>query len=190
MSRWAAAVLLPALLAGCATPLQAPISGYTCCNLRDYKGWISSDNVLGGALVPAGEPVRITTIKRHYYAYGVVGGQELGLRDDQAKRPADTTAWLQQVVVDQDPRERLATWPRDVRLAVQAGKVLPGMTREQVLMALGHPPRSLTPEPADSVWRYLTLPDDQAVDLLFDMDGRLSAVTGPASAQQRVLMEP
>ncbi|MDR6891026.1 ABC-type uncharacterized transport system auxiliary subunit, partial [Variovorax sp. 3319] len=34
------------LLAGCATKLTQPITGYTCCNLRPDYGWVSSTNML------------------------------------------------------------------------------------------------------------------------------------------------
>jgi len=53
------AVVASVFLPGCATKLAPPITGYTCCNLRPDYGWVSSTNMLGGAIVPAGEPVVI-----------------------------------------------------------------------------------------------------------------------------------
>ena len=51
------------MLAGCATKLPQPITGYTCCNLRPDYGWVSSTNMLGGPIVPAGEPVVLRMVR-------------------------------------------------------------------------------------------------------------------------------
>jgi hypothetical protein len=167
-----------ALLSGCATPIQPPIVGYTCCNLRPVDGWVSSHNVQGGALLPAGEPVKLDAIKKRYYVYGTAGGTDIGLRDDNAKNEADTLAWVRTIVVSGDPRAKLATWPAEIRTAVQTAKVMVGMSREQVLMSLGYPAKADTPDLASPTWRYWTALDDTTVDLHFDEAGRLIKVSG------------
>ena len=70
------------LLAGCATKLTQPITGYTCCNLRPDYGWVSSTNMLGGPIVPFGEPAVLDTMKRDRYLYGTIGSDYVSLRDD------------------------------------------------------------------------------------------------------------
>ena len=188
-ARPAAGALLAILLVACATPLPAPIAGYTCCNLRDYGGWISSNNIQGGTLVPVGEPIRITAMKRDYYGYGQVAGREVGLRDDQAKTRADTLAWMDKVIVQDDPRPRVAAWPPEVRAAVAVGRVMRGMTRQQVLMALGHPSRADTPDLAAPAWRYWTAHTDETVDVRFGADGRVAELAGTPAAVRAVQME-
>lgn len=76
--RSAVAVAFPfaVLLSGCATKLTHPITGYTCCNLRPDYGWVSGANMLGGPIVPAGEPVVLDTMKRDRYVYsGLIRAQ-------------------------------------------------------------------------------------------------------------------
>lgn len=178
------------LLSACvATPIAKPIAGYSCCNLRVDGGWVSSNNVQGGALIPAGEPVRLTSIKRQFYVYGAIGGQDIALRDDHAKTEADTLRWVNKVVVAEDPRLQLKTWPTDVRRAAQAGRVVVGMTRDQVLFALGHPSPEDTPNLGVSTWRYWTQLDDSPVDLTFDESGRLASLSGKPAAIRAIGME-
>lgn len=180
------AMAAAALLSGCATPIQPPIVGYTCCNLRPTYDWISSNNVQGGLILPAGEPVILGTIKKRYYVYGTMGGTGIGLRDDNAKSEADTLAWVRRVVVPENPKARLATWPAEIRTAVQTGKILVGMSREQVLMSLGHPAKADTPDLASPTWRYWTAIDDSTVDLHFDEADRLTTVSGSPAAVKLV----
>ena len=84
------------LLSGCATKLTQPITGYTCCNLRPDYGWVSSTNMLGGPIVPAGEPVVLDTMKRDTYFFGTIGGDYVSLRDDAARSKEDAL-WPRQV---------------------------------------------------------------------------------------------
>lgn len=188
-ARPALSALLALLLGACATPLPAPIAGYTCCNLRDYGGWISSHNIQGGTLVPVGEPIAITAMKRDYYGYGKVAGREVGLRDDHAKTRADALAWMNAVIVKDDPRPQVAAWPQDVRAAVAVGRVMRGMTRQQVLVALGHPARADTPDLAAPAWRYWTAYTDETVDVRFGDDGRVVELAGKPAAVRAVQME-
>ena len=182
-SALAAAMTAAAVLSACsATPLKPTIVGYTCCNLRSDAGWISSNNVQGGAIVPAGEPVVLESIKKRYYVYGTVGGADTGLRDDNAKSEADTIRWAHSIVVAENPRARISSWPEDIRRAVQYGKVIVGMSKEQVLTSLGYPSRSDTPDIGAAVWRYWTPKDDLTVDLHFNESGRLASLSGMPSA--------
>ena len=185
---WPGATAL--LLSACAAlPIDPPVSGYTCCNLRLEHGWISSNNVQGGTVIPAGEPLRLQSIKKQFYVYGTLGSAEVAFRDDNARTEHDTMAWMRHIVVDQDPRAELASWPAEVRQAVRAAKVMPGMTRAQVRMALGPPSRSDTPDPKVKVWRYWTALEDEPVDLLFGDDGRLASLSGRPSAVRQIEQE-
>jgi len=174
------------IASGCATSLPEPVTGYTCCNLRSSDGWVYSSNVQGGALIPAGEPIELTVIKRQYYVYGIAGGEDISLSNDSAKSQADTMRWLDRIVVKDDPRPRIATWPDAVRLAVAAGRVTLDMTREQVLVALGYPSPVDTPDIRERTWRYWTAAEDEPVDLRFDMDDRLVEIKGAPGAMRAI----
>ena len=184
------ALALVCAVTACSTPLNEPVSGRTCCNLRVSRGWISSNNTLGGSFIPAGEAVTIDTIKRDYYAYGTLAGESYGFRDDSAKSAGDTLAWLHRIVVSHDPRARLAAWPPEVRAAVSAGRVLRGMSREQVAMALGYPSPNDTRDLDGPVWRYWSTEDDSPLELEFTANGTLSKVTGSTAGQALVVYQP
>lgn len=182
-----AAVLL---LAGCgAAPLREPVAGYTCCNLRAVGGWISSDNVLGGVLVPAGEPVKFESRRSSDRVYGTIGGRDVGFHHDWGRTADETLQMALRLVVARDPREQLVKWPADIRAAVDAAQVIPGMTRAQVTMAIGHPARRDTPDTAADTWRYRTM-DHGTVDLRFGPDGKLFEVVGSAAAVAMVQSTP
>lgn len=179
--------LAAALVAGCAaTPISPPMSGFTCCNLRGSGGWVSSNNVQGGDLIPAGTSITLSSIKRQYYIYGQVGSAEYGFRDDSAASQQDTLGWARRLVVQHDPKSVARSWPQDVRTAIGVARVSVGMTREQVAMSLGYPSRADTPELSSSTWRYWTPVEDLPVDLKFADDGRLRELAGNAAAVQLI----
>jgi hypothetical protein len=182
-------ILLAAVstLAACvAVPVEPAISGYTCCNMRSYDGWISSNNIQGGDLIAAGEPARFDLIKKNYYIYGMIGGTDIALRDDTAKNQEDTLRWARRIIVSEDPRQQLTKWSPDVQKAVNYGRVFTGMTREQVLMSLGYPSIADTPDLNSESWRYWTGTVDQSVDLNFGKDQKLVSITGKPSAVRMI----
>lgn len=184
------ALTAAAALSGCmSAPLSQPISGYTCCNLRDRDGWISSDNVQGGDLIPFGSNAQIKSAKRKYYLYGAIGDSSYGFRNDWAKAEQDSLDWARRLVVTEDPRTRLSNWPSEVRAAVGAARVVRGMTKEQVTMALGYPSPGDTPNLADATWRYWTTMDDNPVDLVFGTDGKLADVVGSRTGIRLIEMQ-
>ncbi len=175
-----------AAVAGCATKLTPSITGYTCCNLRPDYGWVSSTNMLGGPIVPAGEPVVLDTMKRDRYLYGMMGGDYVSLRDDTARSKEDMLRWTRQIVVQADPKAVLATWSPEVQKAVYSAKVVVGMTRPQVLMSLSYPSRNDTKDLSGNAWRYWTIQEDEPVDILFGADGTVSGFSGKPSAVRTV----
>ena len=182
----AIAVAASVFLSGCATKLAQPITGYTCCNLRPDYGWVSSTNMLGGPIVPAGEPASLDTMKRDTYFYGTIGGDYISLRDDAARSKEDALRWARQIVVPTDPRVALATWSPEVQKAVYAAKVVVGMTRPQVLMSLSYPSRNDTKDLNANTWRYWTVQEDEPVDVRFGADGTVSGFFGKPSAVRTV----
>jgi len=127
-------------------------SGYACCNLR-YDGDQIKDSNLGQLpFTAAGTPVRVKTIDDNVAQVDVDGRP---MRMVLENRGAETIQqWLARIVVGEDPRTRLAAFPPAVRDAIRAGKLAKGMTREQVIMAVGYPQTS-DKLPLDGPhWRY------------------------------------
>lgn len=185
-----ALLLATGLLAGCAAvKLDAPVTGYLCCNASASDGWIYSSNLRGGATVPFGEPVTITSMKRNRYAYGQVGPHGWGFGND-ALPEAQTMDWLKRVVIAQDPRATFDAWPPAVRTAVASAKVFTGMTRAQVLMSIGYPSPEETPDLAATTWTYWLTMDDEPVRLAFDADGVLQSVTASTTGRRVLELQP
>lgn len=115
-------------------------ANYTCCNLRYEGDWISDANWMGLPFVPAGARIVIKDYGRHH-ANVLIDGRPMRIGLDYGREQQSVQQFAPTLVTQADPRVRLASYEARVQAAIRAGQVLPGMTREQVTMALG-PPRS------------------------------------------------
>ena len=131
------------LLAGCKTGVgedtSAPLlQGYTCCNLHAEGDWISDSNYLTLPMIPAGSPIRVVSYGSNRAA-GEIDGKPYRLGHDYGRAQETLQQWVAKIVVPQDPKPRIAKYPAGVRDAIRAGKLVTGMTREQVVTAVGYP---------------------------------------------------
>lgn len=92
-------------------------------------------------------------------------------------------------MVTEDPKQKMAAFAPAVREAILAVKVMPGMTREQVLMALGYPVASENPSLDAPVWRYWR-DSWSEFKVNFDDKGLVKTVAGDPVALSRVLAAP
>lgn len=162
-----AVVVAVAALAGCkvgetrpedgqAAAEQKPAylrSGHACCNLHYNGDWISDSNLAQLPFIPAGTPIKVRKIDG-YRAYVEVDGKPMRMGLDYGRVAETTPQWVEKLVVLEDPRVRLERYPAAVRNAIKAGKLMKGMTREQVIMAVGHPQTDENPRLDGPYWRY------------------------------------
>ena len=162
---------------------------FLCCNLRYEEGWITDDQPIGSRFVPAGARVRIlgwgknraeVSIEGRKFNIGPFHGYFRGTREEFAAL----------ALVETDPALRLATWPADVQAAVAAGRVKTGMTREQVLMAIGYPRSDRTGPLESANWTYYTGDSDNEFDLDWSPDGALARINAPSAILARVVAQP
>lgn len=162
---------------------------YLCCNLRYEEGWITDDQPIGTRFVPAGARVRIlgwgknraeVSIEGRKFNIGPFHGYFRGTREEFAAL----------VLVETDPALRLAAWPAEVRAAVAAGRVRAGMTREQVLMAIGYPRTDRTATLESANWVYYAGDSDNEFDLDWSPDGMLARINAPSAILARVVLPP
>lgn len=128
-------------------------SGYACCNLHYEGDWISDSNLAQLAFIPAGTPISVKKIDG-YRANVDVDGKPMRLGHDYGRAQESTEQWVNKLVVLDDPKLKMAKFSPAVRNAIAAGKLMKGMTKEQVIMAVGHPQTNENPRLDGPYWRY------------------------------------
>lgn len=147
---------------------------YTCCNLRYEGDWISDAHWMGLPFVPAGARIAVQAYGKHH-AQVLIEGRPMRIGLDYGREKQTVQQFVPKLLVKTDPRLALAGYEPRVQQAIRAGRVLLGMTREQVMMSLGLPRSDDTASLAALRWTYWTQQEDRYV-LLFDADGRLQAL--------------
>jgi len=164
------------------------ISGYLCCNMRSYGNTVSDVNYDEATQPLAlGTPVQITGYEYRYFDANV-GGKAQRFKNDYS-RDVPMTEFARRYVVTEDPKLKLAGFEPAVRDAIVAGRLLPGMTRDQVTMALGWPIASENPRLDAPVWRYW-LSAFTEFQVLFDAQGKVRKVSGDSNAVERIWSAP
>lgn len=128
-------------------------SGFACCNLRYSGDQLSEANYAQLPFIPLGTPVLIRAIDGAQ-AIVEVDGRELSLRLDSAQTNENAAQWLDKAVLADDPRRKLESFPAGVRAAIQSGRLVKGMTREQAIMSIGYPQVDDKKGLAAPSWRY------------------------------------
>jgi hypothetical protein len=198
MSKRLAAAALLAVTAVSATVAHAQrpsppagplINGYLCCNMRTYGSSISDINYdeQGTRIVAVGTPARITAYDFRWFDADLAGKPQR-IKNDYS-RNITLPAFAQRYVVTEDPKQKMAAFAPAVREAILAVKVMPGMTREQVLMAIGYPVASENPSLDAPVWRYWR-DSWSEFQVSFDDKGLVKTVVGDPVALSRVLAAP
>ena len=148
-----------AALAGCKVGEVKPedqvplISGYTCCNFHYEKDWINDGNYAQLPMIPAGSPIKVISYGSNR-AQVEIEGKPYRLGHDYGREQETLEQWVRKLVVDQDPKVKLAAYPPAVRKAIQNGQIMVGMTKEQVIMAVGYPLTNENPRLDAPLWRY------------------------------------
>ncbi|MET3380749.1 MULTISPECIES: cell envelope protein SmpA [Variovorax] len=184
-----AATVVPVSVVHAQRPSPPPgplVSGFLCCNMRTYGDSISDINYdeQGTRIVAVGTPARITAYDFRWFNLDLAGKPQR-IKNDYS-RNIPLPAFAQRYVVTEDPKQKMAAFPPAVRDAILAGKVMPGMTREQVLMAIAYPVASENPSLDAPVWRYWR-DSWSEFQVQFDEKGLVKAVVGDPVALSRVL---
>ena len=176
----------PALLA------KSAASGtYTCCNLRYDDKLITDENFLEWPVIPAG--ARVAVVGFHGSSADVLVEGKPMVFDvyvgNQVKagkmRPQDLA---ERYAVAQDPQAKIASYPPDIQRAVRASKVMPGMTREQVLISVGYPWLTKTASLDARRWSYFAShDDDDEYVVVWGDNGTVETIEAPARVRAIVL---
>lgn len=179
---------LAALAAGFALGADT-VSGYLCCNMRTDGDWISDINYQenGKTVIPAGTPVRVLGYG-HYRVKLEIAGKKQAIGNDYSRDlPLDVFA--KRYVVSDNPADKLIQYPERIRAAITSARLVKGMTREQVLMAVGYPVSSENAHLDSNVWRFW-LSSFAEFRVRFDDQQRVSDVeTDDVDTRDKVLMQ-
>ena len=151
-----AGIAIAALGAAMAAPsfAQALLEGYTCCNLHYADDWISDANWTGSPMIPAGARIKVTSYGWNNRAHVEIDGKPFRLGHDYGRNEEKLEQFVAKWVVADDPRRKIERYPEKVRTAIFNGKVIEGMTREQVIIAVGYPPTHQTRTLDANVWNH------------------------------------
>ena len=156
-----------------------PRQGFACCVLHYSRDWINDGNYAELPMIPAGTPIEVLNYGSNR-AYIKVDGKPMRLGHDYGRDQESLDVWVGKIVVNEDPRPRIATYPPTVQAAIREGKVMVGMTREQAIAAIGYPLTSENVSLDAPTWRIWRSSHGE-YDLNFGADGRIKSITGDDS---------
>jgi hypothetical protein len=165
-----------------------PRQGFACCVLHYSRDWINDGNYAELPMIPAGTPIEVVNYGSNR-AYVKVAGKPMRLGHDYGRDQESLEAWVNKVVVNDDPRPRIATYPPPVQAAIREGKVMVGMTREQAIVAVGYPLTSENVTLEAPTWRIWRSSHGE-YDLNFGEDWRIKSITGDDSVTSQVTYQP
>jgi serine/threonine protein kinase len=160
-------------------------AGYTCCNLHYSGDWVSDLNYSSDTRIPAGAPIRIVEYGR-WRLITEIEGKKIRIGLDYGRRQETLAQFARKLTVDKDLRFRMAAFPASVQDAIHQAKVMPGMSKEQVVMSVGFPARHETPSVDAADWR-MWHSSRVPYTLHFDERGRVKEVEIDPESRSKVV---
>jgi hypothetical protein len=160
----------------------------TCCNIHAEGEDINDANYYVGSLVAAGTPVQVQSVTNDSITF-TAEGRKLTLHHQYGTAQESMRQYVDKTLVTDDPRARIASYQPAVQDAIRESRVERGMTRDQVILALGYPATHKTPSTEASEWvywynRWVTYRVE------FGPDGKVSNVVGrPAPTHDQPIPE-
>jgi len=162
--------------------------GFLCCNMRTKGDWISDSNYMeaGKTMIRFGTRAKFAGFGR-YRVHLEIDGKRQSIGND-CSRDLSMEVFARRYLVKDDPRPKVAAAPPKVRSAIESARVTKGMTREQVLVALGYPISSENPHLDAPIWKYW-LWSFSPFTVHFDANGRVNKVATDPETMAKVYLE-
>ena len=168
---------------------------YLCCNLHYDKPEITDMNFLRGKVIPFGTRVQIRAVDADRVEFETPGLPPIRLVLKQGVGALTMEQYLDRIFLVDDPYARLTKLAGDgkaaaevdrLRRLMEEGDVTVGMTRDQVLTAIGYPPANRTPRLDAAMWTYWVDPKD-TFEVYFEGDRvlRVERHEGPGRGWRR-----
>ena len=125
--------------------------------------WSPNGTLLSTTLIPFGTRVRVLEVKKNSVKFQPDGHPPITLVLKYGKDALRMDEYLERIFLREDPHAKLPKPGKDKKQAaaaertrklIEEGTVEPGMTKDEVLMALGYPPVHRTPSLSASMWTY------------------------------------
>lgn len=162
------------------------VEGFTCCNLHYDKDLISDINWGSLPFIPAGSPAKVISFDSNTTAnpFGgqanvEINGKVYRIGNNYGRRQEPIDKYIAKIIVPEDRGPLIESLPEKIRSAVKGGKVVRGMSREQVIVSLGYPTTHHTPDLNAPVWHYWMLRREPYL-VHFDEAGRVRAIVYPS----------
>lgn len=167
---------------------QEPTDGFLCCNMRTDGRWISDSNYQesGKRIIPFGTPVKYKGLGRNR-VHIEIDGKSQAIGNDYS-RDIPMEAFARRYIVSEDPRAKVSKASPKIRAAIESARITKGMTKDQVLTALGYPISSENPNLDVPRWRYWLWSFSPYV-VHFDNAGRVARVETDAATLDKVFVE-
>ncbi|HWJ34356.1 MAG TPA: hypothetical protein VNR70_03775 [Steroidobacteraceae bacterium] len=178
----------PVTAPGATGPETLPRQGFACCDLHYSRDWVNDGNYAELPMVAAGTPIEVLSYGTNR-AYVKIDGKPMRLGHDYGRDQETLQAWVAKIVVNDDPRPRIATYAPTVQAAIREGKVMVGMSREQAIASIGYPLTSENVSLNEPVWRIWRSSRGE-YQLNFGPDGRVKSITGDDSVTSLVTYQP
>lgn len=166
------------------------VSGYTCCNLRHEGGddWISELNYISEPMIPFGQPVSVISYEKNL-AHINLHGKPMRLGQDYTRKDLTLEQYVKRIIVPENPAEKLVTYPRKIQDAIILGKVMNGMTKEQVIMSVGYPFTQENPDMNAPMWR-MWIGSFEEYQLMWDKNEKVKAIIADPVTKSLIVYEP
>jgi hypothetical protein len=157
---------------GCPGPkVESPLNGqfrYTCCNIRYEKNEITDVNYQQGGIIPYGTRVQIIEVGKNSVRFLPEGHPEMTLVYRHGRKVYPFEQYVDRIFLTDPPKlssapvaaskkKKGAPAPAPANKfekQIQQGIVEPGMSKADVLLALGYPPAHRTPSLEQPIWTY------------------------------------
>jgi hypothetical protein len=182
------ALIFVALAAGSAAAYAEDKQvGFLCCNMRTDGSWISDINYdeNGKQIIPVGTPVKVTGYGRNRVKIEV-NGKNQAIGNDYS-RDLSLEVFAKRYVVADDPKVKIAGYPKKIQDAIGTSRIMIGMTREQVLMSVGYPVSSENHNLDEKTWRFWRSSFAE-FHVNFDDSGKVIGVEADMDTKSKVLM--
>ncbi|MEA4861789.1 MAG: hypothetical protein AB7F40_11080 [Victivallaceae bacterium] len=142
--------------------LQQPVNGkvYTRCNIwfEDPEN-ISCINYQHGRVLPIGSEVTPISASQHDLVFEDTSGIRYHIEFDPETMMIPVPEYIRRVLTITPPDQLLKDVPPERLSSLKAGTVVPGMTREEVILCFGYPVPGRTPDLSGSSYLYYQGPD-------------------------------